>query len=463
MSTDELLTRAQTRVGAVLSQKYRLDAVLGTGGMASVFSATHLRNANRVAVKILHRELAVDAGIRARFLREGYASNTVEHPAAVRILDDDAAEDGSVFLVMELLEGEPLDVRWERLGCRLPVDEVVSITWQLLDVLAVAHEKGIVHRDLKPQNLFVDREGRLRLLDFGVARLHELAPTTTRSGAVVGTPAFMAPEQAIGRRREVDALSDLWSVGATAFALAAGRCVHEADTPEGILVLAATVAAPPLASVAPGVPGALAAVIDRALAFSKADRWPSARAMQHALQEAAESAGCIEAPGAPAASASASASARPRAVSTPFTVVAVPPVAPVAARGDGRKPRWRRTLAVVTIGAASVVALAAAAASRGGGGRGAVGVAATSPAEPSHAVAIERAPAPSVDPALAATEVLSPLPPPSSLSPVAPPRVSAPSPSGPRPPSPPARVKAALPGLLPGQPSASSKRDPLAP
>jgi serine/threonine protein kinase len=282
----ELLTRARERVGTVLRGKYRLDGVLGIGGMAAVFSATHLRNANRVAVKILHRELAIEAGSRERFLREGYAANSVGHPGTVRILDDDRAEDGSIFLVMDLLDGETLEARWERSRRRLPVAEVVAYMQELLGVLAAAHHKGIVHRDLKPENLFVTLDGQLKVLDFGIARLREAAPTRASSRVFLGTPAFMPPEQALGRREEVDAISDVWAVGATAFSLLAGRFVHEGETAEELLVQAATQPALSLASVAPDVPTPIADVIDRALAFDKLDRWPNARAMREALGRA---------------------------------------------------------------------------------------------------------------------------------------------------------------------------------
>ncbi len=284
---DELLARAKARLGTILRGKYRVDRVLGAGGMATVYAATHLRNANRVAVKVLHRELTLERDLRERFLREGYAANSVEHPGTVRILDDDSAEDGALFLVMELLDGETLDARWERKNRRIPVSEVVPLISELLDVLDAAHSKGIVHRDLKPENLFVTREGRLKVLDFGVARLREGTPATqTRTGAVFGTPAFMPPEQALGRSAEVDAVSDIWSVGATAFALLAGRHVHGGTTAEEILVQAATRPAPALNGVAPDVPTQIACVIDQALAAEKKDWWPSARAMREALARA---------------------------------------------------------------------------------------------------------------------------------------------------------------------------------
>jgi serine/threonine-protein kinase len=282
MSDDELSTRARLRVGTTLKGKYTLDAVLGVGGMAVVYAATH-RNRNRVAVKILHPELSVDASLRARFVREGYVANTVEHRGTVRVLDDDVDDDGSVFLVMELLEGETLDARWARHGHILGAKDVATLTRDVLDVLAAAHAKGIVHRDLKPENLFLTNDGALKVLDFGIARLREASASTTRTGHVMGSPAFMPPEQALGRFREVDAVSDVWAVGATAFTLLSGRFVHQGETPEEMLVLGATLPAPPLASVVPGVPPELAAIVDRALAFQKRDRWQSAGAMREAL------------------------------------------------------------------------------------------------------------------------------------------------------------------------------------
>jgi serine/threonine-protein kinase len=292
----ERLARARARIGNVLNGKYRLDRVLGLGGMASVYAATHLRNASRVAVKVLHREMAVDENVRVRFLREGYAANSVEHAGTVRILDDDTAEDGSVFLVMELLEGETLDARWERSGHRLNAREVARLLYKLLDVLAAAHAKGIVHRDIKPENLFLTRDGTVKVLDFGVARLIEAPVTATRPGGIVGTPAFMAPEQVLGQT--VDAQSDLWSAGATAFTLLAKRFVHEAQTAQEMMVMVGSRPARSLALVAPDVPPALASVVDHALMFNKPERWPDARTMQRALADAYGSAFGAPMPGA---------------------------------------------------------------------------------------------------------------------------------------------------------------------
>ncbi len=283
LEESDLPARASARVGGVLRGKYRLDRLLGIGGMGCVYAATHLHNADRVAVKILHRELSVDAGVRARFLREGDAANRVGHSGTVRVLDDDIAEDGSLFIVMDLLEGATLHALWRRRGRRLGTREVVRLICGVLDVLSAAHAKGIVHRDLKPENLFLTRDGAVKVLDFGLARPREGSSTETRTGTVFGTPAFMAPEQALGKMSEVDALSDLWAVGATAFLLLTGRVVHQASTTEETLVLSATRPAPPMDTVVHDIPPIIARVVDRALEFDRADRWPSARAMREAL------------------------------------------------------------------------------------------------------------------------------------------------------------------------------------
>src|SRR5579863_8367255 len=137
--------------------------------------------------------------VRQRFLLEGWLANAVGHEGAVKVLDDDESEDGSLFLVTELLEGETLEDRRLRLGGRLPCDEVLLVTDQVLSVLMAAHAKGVVHRDLKPENLFLTRAGQIKVLDFGIARIRELtvATSTTESREMVGgTPAYMAPEQA---------------------------------------------------------------------------------------------------------------------------------------------------------------------------------------------------------------------------------------------------------------------------
>jgi len=283
---DPKTEHASARVGTWLRDKWKLDALLGLGGMAAVYSATH-RNGKRAAVKMLHPQSAADASVRARFLREGYLANQVGHPGAVSILDDDVTEEGYVYLVMELLEGDTLeDLRIES-GGTMAIGDVLTIVDQTLDVLVAAHDRKIVHRDIKPANLFVTLAGTLKVLDFGIARLDDatsVRTATTTFSSAMGTIGFMAPEQARGRWELVDGRTDLWSLGATMFELLAGRLVHQAATSNEMLLAAMTQPAPPLASCAPSLPEAAAKIVDRALAYDRDERWPDARTMQDAVR-----------------------------------------------------------------------------------------------------------------------------------------------------------------------------------
>ena len=277
--------RAEARIGSFIKDKWQLDRLLGVGGMACVYAATH-RNKKRAALKMLHRELSSDPAIRERFLREGYLANSVGHRGAVAVDDDDVAEDGSAFIVMELLDGETLDQRWRRKDRCLPLEEVLIVGEQVLETLAAAHDQGVVHRDLKPENLFLTRDGVVKLLDFGIGRLKEMKglPSTTLSGAAMGTPAFMAPEQARGRWDEVDGQTDLWALGATLFTLLAGEYVHEGETVNETLALAVTQPARSIRALRPDLPPAAAAFIDRSLQYAKPQRFADARAMQAELR-----------------------------------------------------------------------------------------------------------------------------------------------------------------------------------
>ena len=280
----ELRARAQARIGTVLKGKYHIDSVLGVGGMAVVYVVTH-RNQKRFALKILHPEISIRADIRQRFLREGYAANSLHHPGAVAIMDDDVDDDGAAFLVMELLEGAPVEAVWERQR-QLSPSVVLGIADQLLDTLAAAHAKAIVHRDIKPANLFLEHDGTLKILDFGIARVKDAGANATGTGVTLGTPAFMAPEQAIGRTSEIDGATDLWAVGATMFALLSGHFVHEGESATHLMVIAATQKARSLGTMGVDVPPRVVELVDRALAFSKGDRWQSAVSMRDAVAAA---------------------------------------------------------------------------------------------------------------------------------------------------------------------------------
>jgi serine/threonine-protein kinase len=279
----------EERVGHVLNGKWHIDRLLDVGGMGAVYVATH-RNGRRAAIKVLHARFARDPEVRKRFLREGYVANRIGHPGAVAILDDDEAEDGTTYLVMELLEGESLSSWLNRAGGRLPLADVLAVAGQVLEILEAAHQNGIVHRDIKPANVFVTQAGHAKLLDFGLARIQSGTGSlmATAQGVVMGTAGYMAPEQARGTQNEVDARTDLFAVGAVVFRALSGRRIHEKKTAFENSIAAMKEQAPTLASVLPGAGPLLVAVVDRALALEKAHRWQSAREMFEGLRVAFE-------------------------------------------------------------------------------------------------------------------------------------------------------------------------------
>jgi serine/threonine protein kinase len=368
---DPLLLRARSRVGTLLDGKWRLDVLLGVGGMAAVYAATH-RNGHRAAIKILHPEIATNREVRRRFLREGYVANAVDHEGTARVLDDDVDEEGLPFLVIELLDGETLEERRVRAGGALSEDEAMCIADQILNVLAAAHDKGIVHRDLKPENIFVTRSGGIRVLDFGIAKLRaaSTASTATRAGEAMGTPAYMPPEQARGLWDQVDAQSDLWAVGAIMYTTLSGVLPHDGRSANEVLLSAMTRPAPAVASVAPHVSPAVARLIDRAMAVDKERRWSDARRMQDVLRRAFHDRNHRPITTAPRLSVpvdvpnrTLSAAAGAVAASLPTTGRAV----------EMRRPAWRgrsnRQLAVVAGSAATLLVIAVTAVRLGSGTR----------------------------------------------------------------------------------------------
>jgi serine/threonine-protein kinase len=278
--------QAQLRVGQMLANKWTIDRVVDVGGMAAVYAATH-RNGKRVAIKMLHPHIATHADVRERFLREGYVANQVEHPGVVSILDDDVTPDGAPFLVMELLDGESLDAAIGRAGGTLPVPDVLAVADQVLDVLGAFHARGVIHRDIKPGNVFLTRTGVVKVLDFGLARLRDprFVGAPTASGIVLGTAAYMPPEQAQGKVDQVDPRSDLFAVGAVMFRALSGRPVRDAKNATERLLQAMRERAPSLGIVAPHLPPWVVGVVDKALAFDKSERWASAREMREAVRQ----------------------------------------------------------------------------------------------------------------------------------------------------------------------------------
>jgi eukaryotic-like serine/threonine-protein kinase len=342
VSIDERTRRAQRRLGEVVLGKWRLSRLVGIGGMAAVFEALHV-NGSRAAIKVLHDDLAGSEVMRERFLAEAYAANRVAHPGVVAVRDEGTTTDGAVFLMMDLLEGQTLAERFAERGGPFSIGEVLEITSQLLDVLVQAHGRGVVHRDIKPENVLLTTDGRVRLLDFGIARVDSAsrAPDAVL-GSTIGTPAFMSPEQALGQWEDVDERSDLWSLGATMYLLLSGRPVREPGSEMDQLLRAMTRPVTSLGIVA-ALPRSVVAVVDRALAFDRDDRFPDAGSMQLALRAVVEElyapTGRGPLPAAPgelaAASHRASGSEPPR---KRVSVTTVPPVTSSPAPEDPRKP-----------------------------------------------------------------------------------------------------------------------------
>ena len=209
---------------------YLATALLGEGGMGAVYLAEHPSIGRQVAIKVLRAELGRDEQSLARFINEARAANSIRHPNIIEILDSGVTENGISYLVMELLRGESLTARIKRKG-KLPPNEAVALVMQTASALGAAHAKGIVHRDLKPDNLFVVPDEanpgseHIKVLDFGIAKLQITAPggfVKTRTGALMGTPIYMSPEQCLGTK-EVDARSDIYSLGAILYELTTGR------------------------------------------------------------------------------------------------------------------------------------------------------------------------------------------------------------------------------------------------
>ncbi len=284
-------------LGKVLAGKWRVEALLGSGGMAKVYAAEH-RNGHKVAIKVLNPELSAVAEARERFLREGYAANHIEHPGVVPVLDDDVMPNGTAFLVMERLVGRTLDARIP-LEPKLTVREALFVTSSVLDVLARAHERGIVHRDVKPENIFLTMNGDVRVLDFGIARVRSASlqqknatESGTFSGGIMGTPAFMAPEQARGHFDEVDGRSDVFSLGMVLWSTLAGRQARQATSVNEVLFQAMSHTVPSIATVLPEeTPAELITLVDRATAVERESRWGSAEEMRDALVEVWQSLG----------------------------------------------------------------------------------------------------------------------------------------------------------------------------
>jgi len=276
---------ADTWAGRVIDGRYAIESVLGTGGMGVVLQAHHQFTGARVALKMLHKALQLDAGLEGRFLAEARAPNQIGHPAIVAVLDAGRTPEGELYLVMELLVGQSLRDAMQR---RMPPVEVRRISRELLDALAAAHARGFVHRDLKPENVFVAApNAAVKLLDFGIAKGMKsatLGVPRTAAGMLLGTLAYMAPEQ-LKDASTVDPRADLWAIGAMMYELMSGHLPFEADSIEGMFGLLARAEPVPIQRWIPAVSPELSAFFSRALAREPAARFSSAHEMSAAIAQ----------------------------------------------------------------------------------------------------------------------------------------------------------------------------------
>jgi hypothetical protein len=274
---------ASSLIGTVLSDRYRLESKLGSGGMSTVFLARDETLERWVAIKVMHREISDQPDQIERFRREARAVAQLSHPNVVAVID--AGEDGGYpYIVLEYVEGETLKQRIERLG-RLPVDEAVAYAIEIGRGLAAAHARRMVHRDVKPQNVLIDAEGRAKVTDFGIARSLE-SDGLTKTGRVLGTTDYVAPEQAMGHG--VDSRSDIYSLGVLLYEMLTGEVPFRAETVVGVAMKHVNEDMPDVQERRPEISSALAAVIERATSKDPKKRYDDMEAFLAELEGALE-------------------------------------------------------------------------------------------------------------------------------------------------------------------------------
>ncbi len=349
------------KAGDVLAGKYRVDRVLGAGGMGVVVAAHHMQLDIPVALKFLLPGAIGDATAVARFLKEGRAAARVRSEHIVRVHDVGTLETGSPYLVMEYLEGNDLAQELEQKG-KVSPELAVSYVLQACDAIAEAHAIGIVHRDLKPQNLFLTRRNDgsacVKVLDFGIAKLNlSTADQLTRTTAVMGSPLYMSPE-VMQSARNADHRTDIWSLGVILYQLVTGKLPFLGETLPAVCLKIVNEEPPPPSSLAVGLPPALEQIILRCLAKAPDARFQSVKELSDALGDWAEG---VDRPRASRISRV----LEERAAAGPATVPAVTEpaagVETVGAWGATQPPRHRRALrALVVVAAVSAVVTVAA-------------------------------------------------------------------------------------------------------
>src|ERR671919_177242 len=263
-----------TLVGMQLNGRYRLEAQIGAGGMSTVYRAFDAVLERRVAIKLMHREIATDSDQLERFRREARAVAQLSHPHIVGVIDAGEYE-GRPYIVFEYVEGETLKERIRRMG-RLPMDEAIAYAIEIARALGCAHSHHIVHRDVKPQNVLIDEEGSAKVTDFGIARTLDQEGLTA-DGRVLGTTDYVSPEQALGHA--VTGQSDLYSLGIVLFEMLTGQVPFRGESQVAVAMKHVREEIPDVQVRRPEVSAALASVVERATAKALDRRYPDAGSM----------------------------------------------------------------------------------------------------------------------------------------------------------------------------------------
>ena len=276
-------------LSSVLKETYRIEQLLGRGGMGAVYLATHLRLGSKVAVKLLLSGISGNPEVQHRFRREAKVAMDLSDENIVHIHDYDVTREGTPFIVMEYLEGEDLADMLRR-EAPLHLERAVDIARQIGSALSAAHGQGVVHRDLKPENIFLKRrangEETVKVVDFGIAKILNSDSMVTRTGALMGTPLFMAPEQA-RQESTIDGRADIFSFGCILYTMLSGQLPFYGEKYAQVLLQIISRHPPPLRSMVPLLPRDVEAVVHQALAKDPAERFQSVDLMMHALSKAA--------------------------------------------------------------------------------------------------------------------------------------------------------------------------------
>ena len=364
--------------GQILGGKYRVDRVLGAGGMGMVVSATHLHLEERVAIKFLLPEAMQNPEAVARFGREARAAVKIRGEHVARVIDVGSFENGAPYMVMEHLDGRDLSVLLTERGSMSPADAVDAVL-QACEALAEAHALGIVHRDLKPANLFLTRRpdgtASVKVLDFGISKVTNASASDnamTKTSAIMGSPLYMSPEQ-MTASRDVDARTDIWAIGVVLYELLAGRAPFRAETLPEICGLILTAAPPAIRNFSPGTPEPLQLAVLRCLEKDRTRRFQSVSELAQAI--------------APFGSRATSRSVEriSRILGADASLYDVPvSVSPVVQANGGTQSNWGQTnpprsntVPLMVAGAAAVVLL---------GGLGGLWLLSSKPATPDHGV-----------------------------------------------------------------------------